>query len=287
MPVFHSLEQGALDWLYFRRSRVSASKIGIIMGLSPWRSQYMQWCEDVGLSEPQEQTAAMKRGSLMEPDALREYCLMRGVEMKPAVVTHSEYPDFMASLDGINDDHTKIVEIKCPGQKGHEESRNGDVKPLYKCQVLWQMFCTGLSQCDYFSYDGENGYIIEIDRDDKLIEEMVIKAKEYLEFVRTLIPPPFTDLDYIDKSGDARLESLLLAYDRAVFNRKGAEALEKDLKDQIVVYCDNTNTKTQYGKITKVTTKGRIDYSKIEVLKEIDLEKYRGNDIVSYRITVN
>ena len=285
MPTFYDLEQGSAEWLAFRKDKISASKIGVIMGLSPWKTAYMQWSEDIGLNEPSAPSAAMTRGSLMEADALREYCLLRGIEMKSAVVTHSDYPDFMASLDGISYDSKQIVEIKCPGAKGHEESINGDVKPLYIAQMNWQMFCTGLSQCDYFSYDGENGYIIVINRDNALIEQMITAANEFLNYCRTLTPPPFTDLDYEDKSHDAYWQSLCDSYYTYAYEEKVAKSRKEAIKEKMIEYSEGRNVIGSNSKFTKVTTKGRVQYDDIPELKDVSLDQYRGPDVISYRIT--
>ena len=285
MPTFHDLQQGSDLWLQFRRDKISASQIGVILGLSPWQTPYQLWSEKIGLTEPEEATAAMKRGSLMEADALREYCLMRGIEMKSAVVTHSDFPDFMASLDGISYDSQHIVEIKCPGMKGHEESKNGDVKPLYIAQMNWQMFCTGLSTCDYFSYDGENGYIIEVGRDEVLISKMFTAANEFLNYCRSLSPPPFTDLDYEDKSDDDYWNRLCDMYERHNQQEKCA-ILEKDkVKKKMIEYANGRNVKGANSKFTGYMMEGKINYEVIPELKDVNLDSYRKPSIQCYRIT--
>ncbi len=286
MPTFHDLQQGSTEWLDFRKNKISASKIGIIMGLSPWKSPFMQWSEDVGLSEPEEPTAAMKRGSLMEADALREYCLMKGVEMKSAVVTHSDFPRFMASLDGISYDSKHIVELKCPGQKGHEEAISGDVKPLYVAQMGWQMFCTGLSKCDYFSYSGEQGYIIEFLRDDDLINEMIVAANEYLNYCWSLTPPPFTDMDYEDKCSDEGWNNLMEMYSRFDHQEKIAKENKEKTRQSLIKYSEGRNVKGINSKFTSYMKKGLVDYDAIPELDNVDLDKYRKADTKCYRITI-
>jgi putative phage-type endonuclease len=57
------LVPGSAEWL----SRMSASKIAAVVGLSPYESRYSLWMRMAGLVPQQEQTSAMSRGHYLEP----------------------------------------------------------------------------------------------------------------------------------------------------------------------------------------------------------------------------
>ncbi len=296
MPVFHdSLIQGSSEWLEFRKNKITATDIGVIMQISPYKSTFMLWQEKLGLIEPEPENDAMRRGKLLESDALREYCNLKKIDMSPAVVTHSEFPWAMASLDAISQDHTAICEIKCMGRKNHEEAMGGHVNPLYNMQMQWQMFVTGLYECDYFVYCDEymgmpTSYrCITVKRDQELIDKMIIAAKEFLQCLRTITPPPFSDMDYEDKSNCPHWDNLMAYYADYDKMEKDGKAGKEHFKKLLIEAANGRNCKGSNSTFTKVITKGRVDYVKIVETYNItqeELEKYRGESVESYRITL-
>ncbi len=287
MPVFYDhLEQGSAEWLAFRKDKISATDIAVIMGISPYCSPYQLWQRKLCLIPEVQENDAMRRGKDLEPIALEAYSKIVGYEMEPRIVTHTSHNWAMASLDAMSKCSTRICEIKCMGKKNHEEAMNGDVKPLYMYQMQWQMFVTDLSECDYFVFSEESNHVIMIKRDQDLINEMVVKAKDFLHLLDTITPPPFTDLDYQDKRGDPYWDSLCDSYSQADDYEKAGKKQKDEIRKQMIEYSDGLNTKGTRSKFTKVITKGRVDYSKIEILKDFDLEPYRGEDTISYRLTM-
>lgn len=285
MPRFIDVEQGSSEWLELRKKCITASDIAVIMGISDYKTPYQLWQEKVGLRDPEVENDAMRRGKSLEPVALQAYYELTGLDKRPAVVVHTYYPLFMASLDGISPDFQHILEIKCMGKSNHEEAMKGIVKPLYMYQMQWQMFITGLYVCHYFAFSEESHNLTTVFRDQDLIDQMIPAAEQFLKYIDTLTPPPLTDRDYVDRSDDPYLEELFNAYQ---FSNSQLKELEKQCasyKDAIVKYCGDQSTLCNLGKITKVTTKGRVQYDNIPELEGVDLERYRGKEIVSYRIT--
>lgn len=287
MPVFHdTIEQGSEAWKTMRRSHITATDIGVIMGISEYTSPYQLWQRKLELIPDVEENDAMRRGKALEPEALEIYCSLTGFDMQPRILTSTQYPFAMASLDGIDPSANHICEIKCMGKKNHDEAMAGDVKQLYNYQMQWQMLVAGLTQCDYFVYSEDSHKIITVYKDLPLLAQMIVKAKEFLEMLRTITPPPFTDLDYDDKTDDAHWDSLMASYALYDGLEKDGKIGKEHIKQLLVEYANGRNVRGSNSKFTKVTTKGRIQYDKIEILKEIDLEQYRSEPIESYRITL-
>lgn len=292
MPVFHeSLVQGSAEWLAFRKKCVSATKIAIIMGVSPYKSIFQQWKEDLGLSDPEIENENMREGKKLEPLALEyfnENCI-GAIEPDwiPFVVSADQEIRFIASLDGISGNRNKICEIKC-GQKSYELAKSYIIPDYYIYQIQWQMFVSDVDRCHYFCYrnDGENIEIC-VDRNNDLIKKMIPAAEMYLWYLDTITPPPFTDLDYEDRSGDVHWEYLCESYAHADNQEKMGKGTKERIREQMIQYSNGRNIKGSWSKFTKVVTKGRVDYSKVPIPPEIDLEQYRGPETVSYRITVN
>lgn len=285
MPRFIDVEQGSSEWLELRKKSITATDIATIMGVNPYKTPYQLWQEKLGLKESDAENDAMRRGKSLEPIALESFCILKRQDYKSAVVVDDVYTWAMASLDGYSQTTGRICEIKCMGKANHEEAMNGIVKPLYMYQMHWQMFVTELFECDYFVYSEDSHNIISVKRDQHLINQMIPAAEKFLECLDTLTPPALTDRDYVDRSDDPYLEELFNAYQ---FSNSQLKELEKQCasyKDAIVKYCGDQSTLCNLGKITKVTTKGRVQYDNIPELEGVDLERYRGKEIVSYRIT--
>lgn len=280
-------EQRSAKWLAFRKGKIGATDIAVIMGISPYKSPYMLWQEKLGLKDPDPENEAMRRGKSLESEAIKRYCEIVCRKMQPNVVVHPIYEWAMASLDAISQTYDQICEIKCMGEKNHLEAMNGYVNPLYMAQMQWQMFVTGLGECDYFVYSENSNHMMIIQRDQEMIDRMIPIAKEFMKCLQTITPPPLTDMDYEDRSDDKELDFLIKAYSQAVYQRKEDEVIEKQLKDQILEHCNNKNTKCNSSRVTKITSKGRVCYDKIPELYGLELDKYRGADIISYRITTN
>lgn len=82
----------------------------------------------------------------------------------------------MASLDGIDIDGQAILEIKCPGPSDHELAKAGKIPEKYIPQLQHQLAVTGLKLAYYFSFDGTDGVIVEIERDEIFIAKIIETA---------------------------------------------------------------------------------------------------------------
>lgn len=66
-------------------------------------------------------------------------------------------------------------------------------------------------------------------------------------------------------------------YDKALFRLNA-------VRGNLIRCSDNDNAYGNGVRVEKIVSKGRISYSKIPQLKEMDLEQYRGDSIESYRV---
>lgn len=63
-------------------------------------------------------------------------------------------------------DIKKIIEIKCPNIKNYLKMVSGNIPPLYKCQMQFNMLITGAKSCDFVVYHPDMQlFIKEIDAD--------------------------------------------------------------------------------------------------------------------------
>ena len=277
--------QGSVEWLAHRMNFIGASEAAIIMGLSPWKTPYQLWEDKLGLSKPDEENFAMKRGSAMEPVAREAFERETGFSVFPFIVYHKEHDFMMASLDGLSLDGQTAVEIKCPGAKAHNMALEGIVPEYYMPQLQHQLACIGGDLIWYYSFDGENGVALQVPRDDEYIKLMIEKEEEFWEMVRTETPPPFTEKDY-----QVRDSATWSAYSHRVSEIDALLSSLKDERDSIkeALLEDSNGRSSRCGSLTltKSFPRGSIDYSAIIELDGVDLEKYRKKSRVQWTLKV-
>ncbi len=181
------ITQGTKEWHDFRRSHLGASEAGIIMGMNPYRSPLELWEEKV-LGWEQEKNQAMTDGQIMEPIARAAYEKLVGFLVVPMVAEHDTIPYLSASFDGLTVNLTHAVEIKC-GKGSHRSAMTGQIPAYYQCQLQHQMMIADLSMIDYYSFDGKEGILIEVVRDNSLISEMLERYEEFWHHIQTETPP--------------------------------------------------------------------------------------------------
>jgi len=189
--------QGSAEWLEWRRSRVCASDMPIIMGESPFKTMYQLYMEKVfSLQNPT--TPAMQRGKNLEPVALDWINSRIGPPyFTPVVVESTIYSKMGASLDGLRivDGITEIIEIKAPGETDHLLALGGTIPPKYRAQLQHSMLVTGCSFIRYISFDGETGWIVHVDADLEYQKEMMKNALAFLALVNSKTLPPTSAKD--------------------------------------------------------------------------------------------
>jgi putative phage-type endonuclease len=175
---FIPITQGSDEWLRFRRSHIGASDAVTIMGLSPWKSS-LQLFEEKLFQFEQEENQYMKRGKDLEEAARESFEEKLGIQVFPMVFESLEFPWMAASMDGISMDYKIGVEIKVPGKTDQKKAREGKIPPKYIPQLQHQIFVCELQMIYYFSFDGEEGVILEVKRDDEYIAKLIDKEKEF------------------------------------------------------------------------------------------------------------
>ncbi len=193
------VDQQTKEWHEMRKNHLGASDAPVFMGVSPFQTNYGLWMEKLGLGKPKVKTPRMEGGLELEQNARDEFYRLKSIEVKPDVKISERQPLFMASLDGWNTNYQTAVEIKCPGHTDHELALNDIIPEKYVPQLQQQMFVYDLSSMFYCSYDGSYLKIIEINRDDEYITNMIRKGKEFWEMVLNFEPPELCDKDYIER----------------------------------------------------------------------------------------
>ncbi|MEN8236152.1 MAG: lambda-exonuclease family protein [Pseudomonadota bacterium] len=266
-----NLEQGSTQWLNMRQEKITATDAAVIMGISPFCSPYKLWKRKLGLESPQYVTEAMKRGMRLEDEARKSFEQYTDIQMEPAVIESDDNPWMMASLDGIDTTKKHQLEIKCPNPKTHEMAKNKQLPKYYFAQIQHQLAVTGNDWSYYFSYDGKEGALVEVERDDAFITEMLEKESEFYRMLKEFDPPAQSHLvietDEMKKAASDYMEANTL--------KKKATELEKKARQKLLEISDGRSIQGFGVRLSHYFEKGRVDYNAIPELQGLNLDSYR------------
>jgi putative phage-type endonuclease len=205
MKRANNLRQNTKDWYAWRNKGLGASNAPAVMGASPWTTRFQLWAEMTGLLPRPDfhprAVSAMERGKLLEPTVRQWYTFKTGLTLESDVNCEHETHEFLrASLDGWRDEDQIVREIKCPGKVDHATAVKGRVPTKYIPQVQAQLMVTGSQKAEYISFDGEDGVILPVLRDDVYIARLEAASVAFWRLVQTKTPPEATPGDLVSLS---------------------------------------------------------------------------------------
>lgn len=275
-----SLEQGSPEWLLWRAETFGASDCSTMLGINPFKSRNALLREKAkGQKEGKNSTyqdAIFEKGHSAEKEAISLLSDEWNEGIYPFVL-QKDNSQISASLDGADWNIERIIEHKLYTDSNHAQKRfelaqRGELTEYDMAQVQQQLLVSNAKECWFIVSDGtkENRAVAIVQPDFKWFER-IVKGWEKFEY----------DLHEFLQNGDDSLEiaSQYIEIDEQI---KELEEKKKVLKTQLenILNDKGVNQMSLGGlMISKQTRRGAIDYSKIDALKEIDLEQYRAKDI--------
>ena len=227
----------------------------------------------------------MQRGLDLEPIARKKFSDETGIYVEPKLVVNCDLEWQFASLDGIDENESVIVEIKCPGAKDHLTARDGMIPGKYYPQLQHQLCVTGLKRGYYYSFDGQDGVLVEFMRDDDYIEKLIEKEKEFYQKMIDFEPPLLVEKDIVILD-DPEWSDICEEYKRIKGKIDDLQEHEERLKNRLISIASERNVQGRGVRLTKVLRRGSIDYTAIPELKAIDLESYRKRPSDYWKLSV-
>lgn len=187
------LTQGSDEWHSFRSKGIGASEAAIIMGSNPWSTITDLFNRKAGIikMEDRKPNEAMQHGIDLEPYARKAFIAATGLKMQPKCFINPKYPWLRASLDGINEDGSIILEIKCPTKLAiHMKVVRGTVPSYYYPQLQHQLACCDAEFVCFWSYmKTMGGAMIEVTPNHKYIKELIKREKLFWKHVTSKVTP--------------------------------------------------------------------------------------------------
>jgi putative phage-type endonuclease len=300
------LKQRTPEWHAWRNAGVTASEAAVLLG-SPYKTPWRLWGEKRGLILPEDLSGNphVQRGIREEPKARRRFEERHDVMLLPLCAESSAEPILRASFDGLTDDG-RPVELKAPTEDNFREAvALGGESLLYRryyAQVQTQIFVADADQGMLSLHHGEEVLDVPVPRDDHCIEQIVERAREFWECIRTGKEPPLDpDRDlYVPSGPDQETWLRLAAEYRQLDDKLGAyvaeaKAIEKKLaglEGAFLAQMGEFSLAESSGvRISRFLQQGAIDYKAAlkalsPDLPDSELEVYRRKPAERVRITV-
>ena len=279
------LKQGSQEWLDYRRNMRNASETAAVLGVSPWMTPYQLWLLKTGRTESKA-TAAMQRGTDMEPAARAAYEAETGSIMQPLVLQDGDYS---ASLDGMDLDGQLILEVKCPykGQTSAlwNEAVVGQVPQQYQLQVQHQLMVSKASLAHLWVFDGKQGLLLPIERDEAAMMRIRAGWDGFQTFLDSDTPPPLTDADTVMREDDDWVAAAT-AFTQAKQAADLADVAVTQAREALLALARHPKEQGAGVAVTRYWKAGAVNYKAVPELKGVNLENYRGKLREEVRVTV-
>lgn len=295
----NTVEQRTQEWHDQRKLRITGSRVGVILGLSPWQTR-----DDVlramvreyhGAESEFKGNPATDHGNANEQRAVLAFMRETGLNVEKC--GFFPYGDRMgASPDGLTDDGG-VLEIKVPfGLRNGGEFKLLADQPHYAAQVQMGMLSSGRKHAYFAQYIAPKGDPLSPDYVPEQISiERVELDETWLDSNLDAISH-FYDLLISELDNPEHLEPLRVIIDAQEVldeidmlrtRQKADEAREKELLSVLIKQAEGKNALVNGRKLTLSKDSKSVAYAKAiaELVPEADLSKWTSVKRGSWRLT--
>ena len=189
---FYDIIQGTDEWFDIKRGKFGASSAAELL-MTPGTAGYQKLINRIvfervtGKSVEQYSNDWMKRGLELEPEAISSYELLTFNKVKRiGYVALDQWVG--CSPDGLLEEDS-LIQVKCPAWNTQLEYYFSDTVPSnYIKQCQFEMFVTCRNYNVFYSYHpGLKPFMVKIERDETIIEQIKKKLQESIKLVEQRI----------------------------------------------------------------------------------------------------
>ncbi|WAN63301.1 putative phage-type endonuclease [Candidatus Phytoplasma rubi] len=189
-----NLNQRTKLWYQHRKKYINASEIASITGLDPFRSME-QLVHDKLFGTTFTANQYTLHGQKKEPIARKFFIQKTNLTFEDTIFTDDQVNLFSASLDGYNEKHQAVLEIKCPFVNENKEVSSTwtnflthpqleNIPQYYWAQVQCQLYCSQANFAYFLVYFNDIKYhVVRIYQDKNFISKMIADSKKYLNLL--------------------------------------------------------------------------------------------------------
>jgi putative phage-type endonuclease len=182
------------EWYLKRKKVVTATDIGAICGLSPYRSAFDVWMDKTREEIPPDRpTDAMTWGNRLEPVIAAAYTESYGIKTVKAEFIRRDIDGVPcgATPDYLSEDGKINVEVKTSrSSRGWGDAGTDEVPDYYLTQVTWQMGICQREITHLACLIGASDFrIFNIPFSREFFDKLLHRAQEFWKLVETKTPP--------------------------------------------------------------------------------------------------
>jgi putative phage-type endonuclease len=191
------VEQGSMEWRCLRDHRITGSRVGAVLGLSPFQKRkalIKEMVKEAAGEYGSFSNPAMQWGTDMEARACDQYALLHTVEDVVVVgMYHADLPfpvgyspDRMVGTNGI-------LEVKCPYSLRLQEFPQFKAiseLPHYYAQVQLGMLLTGRGWTDFYQWTPNGEHLERVLPDQLWVENFMGQAPLFFEAYTAALEDP-------------------------------------------------------------------------------------------------
>lgn len=265
-----------------RKGYIGSSDIGIILGLSQYKTPLQLWMEKTGkINQPDlSENEAVQMGIYLEEPVAKLFTKKTGKEVRraPKIYQHKEYDWMRCQIDRLITGTDELLEVKTASLRKESAWAGDEIPADYLAQIQWQLMVTGKPSGYICVLIGGQKFVYkQVIADAEFRQIMIERAKQFWQMVQDGVPPMAVlgDDDALlalhPKSDDqiqalqefevqiARRQELSAHIDEM---EKEKELIEVKIKEAIG---DNLGLKTEKYKVLWTPTKTtRVDAQKVK-----------------------
>ena len=171
------VEQGTKEWIDLRLKYITASQISTLLNRNPYET--IQELIDEKITGKTKEITADKqelfdKGHYVEEKA-RKALIGDGFNFKPRVILSKAVPELLASLDGMDEKYSTILEVKYVGAAKIKQLNTDKNLPInHYIQIQAQLLASGAKKCLYYASNDKEIFLKDIEPDLAFFE--TIKA---------------------------------------------------------------------------------------------------------------
>ena len=298
------MNQRTENWFNARKGRITGSRVGAILGLSPWMNQSdvlrSMVREFHGLDSETSANPATDHGNNNEQRALLAFMRETGLGVEQC--GFFPYGEVMgASPDGLTSDGG-VLELKVPfGLRNEQQAKFKPLadQPHYACQVQMEMLAAGRGHAYFAQYVAPKGdplahdYVPEqinierVEADPEWLDKHLPAISAfYALYIEELNNPDHLDPLRVVIDTPAAGE-IISEIDALRQRQKEDAAREKELMAALIQLADGKDALVHGRKLTHVAGRKSVAYAKAlaELAPDTDLSKWTSTSKDSWRFT--
>lgn len=279
-------EQRTPEWFKQRRGLITASSVGAILGIDPYRTP-----DDVMRAMVREWhgaefeftgNVATEWGAFNEDGARAQYEMEFSEKVEPCGFFMHPYYDWLgASPDGLIGE-CGLLEIKCPyGLRNNTAPtfKTMAEQPHYYAQAQIQMVCADKFYTNFYQWAPHGSRLEHVDRDFDCFEKIISCLRNFYSCYLWEREHPERHLQPKRRAIETNnAKRLIDEYEQLTDAIDHAAARKKEVLAELVELAGERDSIICGHNLTRVQKEGAVSYAKAikELLPNADMEPYRG-----------